>query len=88
MQRLREAAEKAKRELDGLAQTDVSLPFITADQTGPKHLNVKITRAQFEKLVDGVRLLVLLPLLFCFVGVVRVWLWPPMPLLLGRGRPR
>lgn len=53
MQRLREAAEKAKRELDGLAQTDVSLPFITADQTGPKHLNVKITRAQFEKLVDA-----------------------------------
>jgi len=53
MQRLREAAEKAKRELDGLAQTDVSLPFITADQTGPKHLNVKISRAQFEKLVDS-----------------------------------
>ncbi|EQC31444.1 chaperone dnaK [Saprolegnia diclina VS20] len=51
MQRLREAAEKAKRELDGLAQTDVSLPFITADATGPKHLNIKITRAQFEKLV-------------------------------------
>jgi len=51
MQRLREAAEKAKRELDGLAQTDISLPFITADATGPKHLNMKITRAQFEKLV-------------------------------------
>jgi molecular chaperone DnaK len=51
MQRLREAAEKAKRELDGLAQTDVSLPFITADASGPKHLNIKITRAQFEKLV-------------------------------------
>merc|ERR1712071_12931 len=48
MQRLREAAEKAKRELDGLAQTEVSLPFITADATGPKHLNLKITRAQFE----------------------------------------
>lgn len=52
MQRLREAAEKAKRELDGLAQTDVSLPFITADASGPKHLNVKVTRAQFENMVQ------------------------------------
>jgi len=52
MQRLREAAEKAKRELDALAQTDVSLPFITADQSGPKHLNIKITKAQFENMVD------------------------------------
>lgn len=52
MQRLREAAEKAKRELDGLAQTDVSLPFITADATGPKHMNAKVSRAQFESLVD------------------------------------
>lgn len=52
MQRLREAAEKAKRELDGLAQTDVSLPFITADATGPKHLNIKITKAQFENMVS------------------------------------
>ena len=52
MQRLREAAEKAKRELDGLAQTDISLPFITADATGPKHMNSKITRAQFESLVQ------------------------------------
>merc|ERR1712183_907518 len=51
-QRLREAAEKAKRELDGLAQTDVSLPFITADSSGPKHMNVKITRAQFENMVQ------------------------------------
>lgn len=51
MQRLREAAEKAKRELDGLAQTDVSLPFITADATGPKHLNIKVTKAQFENMV-------------------------------------
>merc|ERR1712127_935533 len=50
MQRLREAAEKAKRELDGLAQTDVSLPFITADATGPKHLNLKVSRSQFEAL--------------------------------------
>jgi len=53
MQRLREAAEKAKRELDGLAQTDVSLPFITADATGPKHLNLKISRANFEGMVDS-----------------------------------
>merc|ERR1719329_783608 len=52
MQRLREAAEKAKRELDGLAQTDVSLPFITADATGPKHMNTKITRSQFENMVQ------------------------------------
>lgn len=52
MQRLREAAEKAKRELDGLAQTDVSLPFITADATGPKHMNIKITKAKFESLVQ------------------------------------
>jgi molecular chaperone DnaK len=52
MQRLREAAEKAKRELDGLAQTEVSLPFITADASGPKHMNVKITRSQFENMVQ------------------------------------
>ena len=52
MQRLREAAEKAKRELDGLAQTDVSLPFITADASGPKHMNVKISRSQFENMVQ------------------------------------
>lgn len=52
MQRLREAAEKAKRELDGLAQTDVSLPFITADASGPKHMNTKISRAQFEGMVQ------------------------------------
>merc|ERR1712070_85251 len=52
MQRLREAAEKAKRELDGLAQTDISLPFITADASGPKHMNAKISRAQFENMVQ------------------------------------
>jgi molecular chaperone DnaK len=52
MQRLREAAEKAKRELDGLAQTDVSLPFITADASGPKHMNTKISRSQFEAMVQ------------------------------------
>ena len=52
MQRLREAAEKAKRELDGLAATEVSLPFITADASGPKHMNSRLTKAKFEALVD------------------------------------
>merc|ERR1712159_646550 len=52
IQRLREAAEKAKRELDGLATTEISLPFITADATGPKHLSLKLTKAKFEQLVD------------------------------------
>jgi molecular chaperone DnaK len=51
-QRVREAAEKAKRELDGLAQTDINLPYITADASGPKHLNVKVTRAQLENMVQ------------------------------------
>ena len=50
LQRLREAAEKAKIELSGALQTDVNLPFITATQEGPKHLNVNITRAKFEGL--------------------------------------
>lgn len=52
LQRVREAAEKAKIELSSTAQTDISLPFITADASGPKHLNIKITRAKFESLVD------------------------------------
>jgi len=52
LQRLKEAAEKAKIELSSATQTEVNLPFITADQTGPKHLNVKITRAKLESLVD------------------------------------
>merc|ERR1712087_985114 len=52
VQRLREAAEKAKAELSSTTQTDVSLPFITADATGPKHLNVKLTRAKLEALTD------------------------------------
>jgi molecular chaperone DnaK len=46
IQRVREAAEKAKRELDGLKQTTVSLPYITADASGPKHMNVNISRSQ------------------------------------------
>jgi molecular chaperone DnaK len=52
LQRLKEAAEKAKIELSSSAQTDVNLPYITADATGPKHLNIKITRAKLESLVD------------------------------------
>ena len=52
LQRLKEAAEKAKIELSASMQTEVNLPFITADQTGPKHLNIKLTRAKLEALVD------------------------------------
>ncbi|MFJ2985902.1 MULTISPECIES: molecular chaperone DnaK [unclassified Pseudomonas] len=53
MQRLKEAAEKAKIELSSAQSTDVNLPYITADATGPKHLNVKISRAKLESLVEG-----------------------------------
>ncbi|WP_318464075.1 molecular chaperone DnaK [Photobacterium leiognathi] len=52
MQRVKEAAEKAKIELSSAQQTDVNLPYVTADATGPKHLNIKITRAKLESLVD------------------------------------
>jgi molecular chaperone DnaK len=52
LQRLKEAAEKAKMELSSTQQTDINLPFITADQSGPKHLNIALTRAKFEQLVD------------------------------------
>jgi molecular chaperone DnaK len=52
LQRLKEAAEKAKIELSSSQQTEVNLPFITADASGPKHLNVKLTRAKLEALVD------------------------------------
>ena len=52
LQRLKEAAEKAKIELSSSQQTDINLPFITADASGPKHLNIKLTRAKFESLVD------------------------------------
>ena len=51
LQRLKEAAEKAKIELSSTTQTEINLPFITADQSGPKHLNIKLTRAKFETLV-------------------------------------
>jgi molecular chaperone DnaK len=52
LQRLKEAAEKAKIELSSASQTEINLPFITADQNGPKHLTMKLTRAKFEQLVD------------------------------------
>jgi molecular chaperone DnaK len=52
LQRMKEAAEKAKIELSSAAQTDINLPFVTADASGPKHLNVKLTRSQFESIVD------------------------------------
>jgi len=52
LQRLKEAAEKAKCELSSTMQTDINLPFITADASGPKHLNVSLSRAKFEQLVD------------------------------------
>ncbi len=52
LQRVREAAEKAKIELSSREQTDINLPYVTADATGPKHLNMKITRAKFESLIE------------------------------------
>ena len=52
LQRLKESAEKAKMELSTVMETDINLPFITADQTGPKHLQMKLSRAKFEQLVD------------------------------------
>src|SRR2546428_4885788 len=52
LQRLKESAEKAKMELSTVMETDINLPFITADQAGPKHLQMKLTRAKFEQLVD------------------------------------
>src|ERR687896_640771 len=52
LQRLREAAEKAKMELSTVMETDINLPFITADQSGPKHLQMKLTRSRFEQLVE------------------------------------
>jgi molecular chaperone DnaK len=52
LQRLKEAAEKAKIELSSTAQTDVNLPYVTADASGPKHMNIKITRSKLEQLVD------------------------------------
>jgi molecular chaperone DnaK len=54
VQRLREAAEKAKMELSTVMETEINLPFITADATGPKHLNMKLTRARFEQMVEDI----------------------------------
>jgi len=54
LQRLKEAAEKAKMELSSVQETEITLPFITADATGPKHLNQKLTRSKFESLVDDI----------------------------------
>jgi molecular chaperone DnaK len=54
LQRLREAAEKAKMELSTVMETEVNLPFITADASGPKHLNMKLTRAKFEQMVEDI----------------------------------
>ena len=50
LQRLKEAAEKAKHELSSSMETDINLPFITADQSGPKHLNIKLSRSKLEQL--------------------------------------
>jgi molecular chaperone DnaK len=61
LQRLKEAAEKAKIELSSAEQTDVNLPFITADKTGPKHINLKMTRAKLESLVEDLILKTLPP---------------------------
>src|SRR5207247_10291883 len=52
LQRLKESAEKAKMELSTVMETDINLPFITADASGPKHLQMKLTRAKFEQLVE------------------------------------
>jgi molecular chaperone DnaK len=54
LQRLKEAAEKAKIELSTLLETELNLPFLTADASGPKHLNIKLTRARFEQMVDDI----------------------------------
>ncbi len=54
LQRLKEAAEKAKIELSAVLETEVNLPFLTADASGPKHMNVKLTRARFEQMVDDI----------------------------------
>ena len=65
LQRIREAAEKAKIELSSTAQTDINLPYLSADQTGPKHLQVTLTRAKLEGLVDRLIQRTLAPLEAC-----------------------
>ena len=54
MQRLKEASEKAKIELSSTQETDINLPFVTADQSGPKHMNIKLTRAKFEQMIEDI----------------------------------
>src|SRR6202042_1215065 len=54
LQRLKEASEKAKMELSTLLETEINLPFVTADATGPKHLQMKLTRARFEQMVEDI----------------------------------
>jgi molecular chaperone DnaK len=54
MQRLKEAAEKAKIELSSTQETDINLPFVTADQSGPKHMNIKLTRSKFEQMIEDI----------------------------------
>ncbi len=63
LQRLKDAAEKAKIELSSVMETEINIPFITADQTGPKHMNVKLTRAQYEQLVDDLLQRTLTPMI-------------------------
>ena len=62
LQRLREAAEKAKMELSTVMETEISLPFITADASGPKHLSMKLTRARFEQMVEDILQRTIVPL--------------------------
>ncbi len=62
LQRLREAAEKGKMELSTVMETEISLPFITADASGPKHLNMKLTRARFEQMVEDILQRTIVPL--------------------------
>src|SRR5437588_11923366 len=54
LQRLKEAAEKAKIELSTVMETEINLPFLTADQTGPKHLNIKLTRSRFQEMTADI----------------------------------
>ena len=66
MQRLKEAAEKAKIELSGVQQTQINLPFITADANGPKHLDITLTRAKFEELISDLIEATKVPVTKCF----------------------
>lgn len=54
LQRIREAAEKAKKELSSVTETDINLPYVTADTSGPKHLNMKLSRAKLESLCEDI----------------------------------